>query len=79
MEDDETALHEQPLEFMTSIANLGGGHDGQWVIPNDHGTFEVGCACEKWLLEAPTQERGLELARMHTGSIPSDGGDLVRS
>ena len=72
MAEEETALHEQPLEFMTSIANTGGYCDGQAIIPDgDH--YRCYCSCGNWDIEAPDQERGLHLARVHTGSVPADG------
>ena len=34
---DDSALHEKPLEFLTSIANTGGSCDGQAILPvNGH-------------------------------------------
>jgi len=70
MSDEDSALYEQPLEFMTSIANSGGYCDGQSILPEgDH--YKCHCSCGNWDVEAPTAERGLELARMHTGSIPA--------
>ena len=73
MSDDESALYEQPLEFMTSIANNGGECDGQWVVPDDDDTavFHVACACGKWELQSDSIEHGLDLARMHSGSTTS--------
>jgi hypothetical protein len=32
---DDNALHEKPLEFLTSIASTGGSCDGQAILP-DH-------------------------------------------
>jgi hypothetical protein len=36
--DEESALHEKPLEFITSIANSGGYCDGQAILPHEDGT-----------------------------------------
>ncbi|BBZ70723.1 hypothetical protein MPRS_18160 [Mycobacterium paraseoulense] len=33
MADDDSALHEKPLEFLASIANTGGDCDGQAILP----------------------------------------------
>ncbi|MCV7054904.1 hypothetical protein [Mycolicibacterium gilvum] len=32
---DDSALHEKPLEFLTSIANTGGSCDGQAILPEN--------------------------------------------
>lgn len=68
-EDDyESALEEKPLEFMMSVANSGGACDGQAIIPDgDH--YRAWCTCGDWAIEAPSQQRGLELARAHTGRL----------
>jgi len=69
---DESALHEKPLEFITSIANSGGYCDGQAILPYEGGDgYYAFCACGEWRVEAPTQEEALHLARVHTGSVPA--------
>jgi len=68
--DDENALHEKPLEFITSIANSGGYCDGQAVLPHEEGTgYYAFCSCGDWRVEAQSQEDGLRQARAHTGSV----------
>lgn len=70
MEHDGNALYEQPLEFMTGIANSGGYCDGQAIIPEgDH--YIAWCSCGRWHIEAPSQGEGLHQARLHTGSVPA--------
>jgi hypothetical protein len=65
--DEESALDEKPSEFFTSS---GGYHDGQAIVPEgDH--YKCWCSCGDWLIEAPTEEQGLHLARVHTGSGPA--------
>ncbi|MFI6315634.1 hypothetical protein ACIBEK_36470 [Nocardia fusca] len=67
---DESALHEKPLEFMTSIANTGGYCDGQAVLPyEDKAGYYAFCSCGNWRVDAESQEAGLRLARVHTGSV----------
>ncbi|MEO3822729.1 hypothetical protein [Actinomadura sp. B10D3] len=67
---DENALHEKPLEFMTSIANSGGHCDGQAVLPHENRTgYYAFCSCGDWRVDVETQEDGLHLARVHTGSV----------
>ncbi|MFG1923369.1 hypothetical protein [Cryptosporangium sp. NPDC048952] len=69
-DDYESALEEKPLEFLTSIANSGGSCDGQAIVPDgDH--YRAWCSCGEWAIEAPSQEAGLHLARVHTGSVPA--------
>ncbi|WP_063041616.1 hypothetical protein [Nocardia pseudovaccinii] len=66
--DDESGLNEKPLEFFMAIANTGGWHDGQAVLPEgDH--YRVFCTCGEWEVQASSQEDGLRQARIHTGSI----------
>lgn len=70
MADDDTALHEKPLEFLTSVANTGGSCDGQAILPqNEH--FRASCSCGNWTVEVHDSEEGLRLARLHTGSAPA--------
>lgn len=68
--DDDNSLHEKPLEFMTSIANSGGFCDGQAILPEE-GHYRCFCSCGNLDVEAPTQDEGLRLARVHTGSVPA--------
>jgi hypothetical protein len=66
--DGESPLDEKPSEFLASIGNTGGRHDGQAIVPEgDH--YKCWCSCGEWLVEAPTEEQGLRLARVHTGSV----------
>jgi hypothetical protein len=66
---DDSPLEEKPSEFMASIGTAGGRHDGQAIIPaGDH--YTCWCSCGEWLVEAPSEEAGLRLARIHTGSVP---------
>ncbi|MDT5018589.1 MAG: hypothetical protein QOD39_4749, partial [Mycobacterium sp.] len=44
---DDNALHEKPLEFLTSIANTGGSCDGQAILP-ENGHFRCTCSCDNW-------------------------------
>jgi hypothetical protein len=64
---DESALHEKPLEFLTSIANTGGECDGQAILPVN-GHFRCTCSCGDWDVEVDDPQEGLRLARIHTGS-----------
>jgi hypothetical protein len=67
---EESALDEKPSEFFTSS---GGYHDGQAIVPEgDH--YKCWCSCGDWVIEAPTEEQGLHLARVHTGSVPATLG-----
>ncbi|GAC1402053.1 MAG: hypothetical protein NVS4B6_30750 [Mycobacterium sp.] len=66
MADDDNALHENPLEFLTSIANSGGACDGQAILPED-GHFRASCSCGDWDIEVDDPKEGLKLARAHTG------------
>jgi hypothetical protein len=63
--DDESPLHDSPLEFMQAAANTGGRHDGQSILPED-GHYVCRCSCGEWHVTAPTQAEGLDLARAHT-------------
>lgn len=66
----ESPLDEKPSEFLASIGLTGGGHDGQAIVPEgDH--YKCWCSCGEWLIEAASQEEGLRLARVHTGSVPA--------
>jgi hypothetical protein len=64
---DESALHEKPLEFLTSIANTGGSCDGQAILPVN-GHFRCTCSCGDWDVEVDDPQEGLRQARIHTGS-----------
>jgi hypothetical protein len=64
---DESALHEKPLEFLTSIANTGGECDGQAILP-EHGHYRCTCSCDNWDIQVDDPQEGLRLARIHTGS-----------
>jgi hypothetical protein len=68
--DDDNALHEKPLEFLTSIANTGGSCDGQAILP-DNGHYRASCSCGNWDIEVDDPDEGLRLARAHTGSAPA--------
>lgn len=68
-EDYENSLEAKPLEFLASIADTGGRCDGQTIVPEgDH--YKCWCSCG-WEVQAPTQQSGLHLARVHTGSVPA--------
>jgi hypothetical protein len=67
MSDDENALHEKPLEFLSSIANTGGSCDGQAILP-DNGHYRCFCSCGNWTFETDDPQEGLRQARIHTGS-----------
>lgn len=69
MADDDNALHEKPLEFLTSIANSGGDCDGQSILP-ENGHYRASCTCGNWSVEVDDSEEGLRLARIHTGHAP---------
>lgn len=69
MADDDSALHEKPLEFLTGIANSGGDCDGQAVLP-ENGRFNAWCTCGHWSVEVDDPQEGLRLARIHTGHAP---------
>ena len=65
--DEESPLDEKPSEFLASIAAGGGAHDGQAIVPEgDH--YKCWCSCGEWLIEASSEDQGLYLARVHTGS-----------
>lgn len=66
MPDDDNALHEKPLEFLTSIANTGGDCDGQAILPADDGHYRAWCSCGRWDIEVHDSQEGLRLARLHT-------------
>jgi hypothetical protein len=67
MADNDNALHEKPLEFLTSIANTGGSCDGQSILP-ENGHFRAFCSCGAWSIEVDDPQEGLKLARAHTGT-----------
>ncbi|MCV7280219.1 hypothetical protein H7J88_11225 [Mycolicibacterium flavescens] len=69
MADDDSALHEKPLEFLTSIANSGGDCDGQSILP-ENGHYRASCTCGNWSVEVDDSDEGLRLARIHTGHAP---------
>jgi hypothetical protein len=69
MADDDSALHEKPLEFLAGIANSGGSCDGQAILP-ENGHFRASCSCGSWSIEVDDSEEGLRLARAHTGNTP---------
>ena len=69
MADDNSALHEKPLEFLASIANTGGSCDGQAILP-ENGHFRASCSCGNWAIAVDESEEGLRLARIHTGNAP---------
>ncbi len=64
---DDSALHEKPLEFLTSIANTGGSCDGQAILP-ESGHYRCTCSCDNWDSQVDDPQEGLRLARIHTGS-----------
>jgi hypothetical protein len=66
--DDDNALHEKPLEFLTSIANTGGSCDGQAILP-ENGHYRCTCSCDSWDIEVDDPQEGLRQARIHTGSV----------
>ncbi len=67
-DEHESALEEKPLEFLTSIANTGGSHDGQAIVPEgDH--YRCWCSCGAWELAVPDQLAGVAAARAHTDSL----------
>lgn len=68
MSDDDSSLHEKPLEFIASIANTGGECDGQAILPED-GRYRCFCSCGNWTLETDDKQEGLRQARIHTGSL----------
>lgn len=64
---DDIALNEKPSEFFQSLSTTGGYCDGQAVLPEgDH--YIAVCSCGQWEAEAPTQQEGLHLCRVHTGN-----------
>jgi len=65
---DDSALHEKPLEFLSSIANTGGSCDGQAILP-EKGYYRASCSCGTWTVEIDDPQEGLRQARIHTGSI----------
>lgn len=67
MADDDSALHEKPLEFLAGIANTGGDCDGQSILPED-GHFRASCTCGNWSVEVDDSDEGLRLARLHTAN-----------
>lgn len=70
MDHEESALHDSPLEFMTSVADSGGYCDGQSILPEgDH--YVCHCTCGSWDVEASSQDGGVHMARVHTGSVPA--------
>lgn len=65
---DDSALYEFPSEFLSSIAMADGECEAQSILPA--GDRYVGhCTCGRWDIEASTLERGVHLAREHTGSL----------
>ena len=67
---DDSALHEKPLEFLTSIANTGGSCGGQAILPVN-GHFRCTCSCGDWDIDVDDPQEGLRQARIHTGSALS--------
>jgi hypothetical protein len=65
---DDNALHDKPLEFLTSIANTGGSCDGQAILP-ENGHYRCTCSCDNWDIVVDDPQEGLRLARIHTGSV----------
>jgi hypothetical protein len=68
---DDSALHEKPLEFISSIANTGGSCDGQAILPvanTEGGHYRCYCSCGNWTFETDDPQEGLHQARIHTGS-----------
>jgi hypothetical protein len=67
---DEHPLHEQPIEFASSIAAAGGSCDAQSVLPvGDH--YSCTCSCGTWTCQAGDLEEGLRRVRAHTSQIDS--------
>lgn len=52
---DDSALHEKPLEFLTSIANTGGSCDGQAILPVN-GHFRCTCSCGDWDVDVDDEQ-----------------------
>lgn len=65
MSDQDSSLHEKPLEFLAGIANSGGSCDGQAVLPED-GRYRCHCSCGNWTLVTDDPQEGLRQARLHT-------------
>ena len=67
MEENESALHDSPTDFMSSVAMSRGTCDAQSVIPDGDG-FSCRCSCGAWSTTTATREEGLALAKAHTAS-----------
>jgi hypothetical protein len=65
-DDDESALHESPIEFLAGATAVTGTCEAQSVLPLPDGTHAGHCTCGRWDVIASSQEEGLELARAHT-------------
>ncbi|SHN40025.1 hypothetical protein [Cryptosporangium aurantiacum] len=68
---DDNVMYDSPLEFMHEVAEKKGECVAQSVLPLGDGTYRCACSCENWDVIAPDREKGLEMAREHTGTLVS--------
>jgi len=66
MEEEESTLHDSPKEFISALANVGGGCDAQSVLPQGDGSYLCHCTCGEWDVTAISQADGLLMAQKHT-------------
>jgi hypothetical protein len=66
---DDNVMYDSPTEFLHDVAQSSGRCVAQSVIPREDGTYVCACSCEQWEIVAPSREKGLQLAREHTGSV----------
>ena len=67
MSEDDNVMYDSPLDFLHEVADRSETCIAQSVVPLPDGTYRCACSCEQWEITAPTRERGLHLARVHTG------------
>ena len=68
---DDNVMYDSPTEFLHEVAEKKGECVAQSVIPLDDGTYLCACSCENWEVISPDRWKGLDLARQHTGSLPT--------
>jgi hypothetical protein len=67
---DESALHEAPLEFINSLAEVTGYCEAQSILPVN-GRYVGHCTCGGWDVVVDGHDECLALARKHTAETAS--------
>lgn len=65
MPDEDSALHESPLEFVHSLAEITGFCEAQSILPVEV-RYAGHCTCGGWDIVVDSHDECLELARRHT-------------